>query len=107
MTTKKENQSQNQPKDKMLKNSPDIIFLSQFYEDLAKACVTLDKIFYNLNINIEQMRKVRRSFGSSPEVWDLKQAKEFLDMIILNAALGNTQFLEKDELLVQVTSIKQ
>ena len=111
MTTKNKNQSQNQLKGKMKKSLPDdssdILSLSKLYEALVKASITLEKIFFDLGINMERIGEAKKLIDTEYKVWKFEYAKEFLDIVIANAALGKPQILTSNGWFVQVTPLTE
>ena len=105
MTNNAENQPQVKIKNNLQNNNSDIISLSQLYEALAHASITLEKILLEVGISMQRMKEAKKLVDIKNEVWQLEHAKEFLDIVIANAALGNPQILTCNGWLVQLTAL--
>ena len=110
MTEKIKNQ---QPKDK-IGSGTDPIHLIKLYEALKEAGLLLekniellDKIFTKLSLKAEQMPIIKKAMGSGSDPWKLKDAQEFLDAIIFNAAFGKPSVIENNGWLVKVVSAEE
>ena len=102
-----------QPKDKIT-NEADIVHLIKLYESLKetgllleKNIELLDQIFAKLSLKAEQMAVIKKSMSSGSEPWKFKDAQEFLDTIIFNAAFGKPSVIENDGWLVKVVSAEE
>ena len=102
-----------QPEDKLL-SQLDTIYLIKLYELLEKTDSLLgenknlfDKVFSKLSIKAARIAEFKKSMGSLPSIWKFEDAKNFLDVIICDAALGKTIFIENGCWIVQVSAIKK
>ena len=85
-------------------NAIDIVCLTNLQRELTKTSMSLELVLQKLCIDADSMAKLQQSLGSSPIIWNIEQAKEFLDIIITNAALGKPQVLKHNDWIVQVIS---
>ena len=107
MPVNNENQSEIKEKNVniIVKDEIDVICLADLYLEIAKANILLQQIFDKLAINYTQIAKIKESLSSRSAIWNLQEAKDGLDIIIINAVLGKPQILEHKDWLVKVISI--
>jgi hypothetical protein len=90
-------------------NELDVIFLTRLHKEIVQANLLLDQIFAKLGITATHMAKIQDSFDTrsltNSRIWNLKEAQEFLDIIIATAALGKVQLIKNESWLVQVTAV--
>ena len=101
MTTKNENQSQNQPKDKIKSEINIIEVLVNFRTALAEINLSLDKVFAQIRLDSTELQELRRKLKSDRALWPLEDAEKHLQMIIFLASLGKPQFLQYNDLIIQ------
>jgi hypothetical protein len=109
MTKKIKNQ---QPKNETMsknKEQLDILCLAKLQDSLEQANKLLANIFTRLSIDLDRMAEIRKSLEYNPPqgVWTLKQAREYLDVIIINASFGQRPVVENKGLLVQVSAMTE
>ena len=102
--SKEKNKNENHSDYNESSNAIDIVCLTNLQRDLNKASIALELVLQKLCIDADSMAKLQQSLGSNPMIWNIEQAKEFLDIIIANAALGKSQLLKHNDWVVQVIS---
>jgi len=102
MTNKIENQSQNQPKDKKTAPVKIIESLINFHASLKVLNSDLEELFEQINSDADRLKKLHIKLKGERVLWPLKDAEEHLPMIIFLAAFGKTQYLEYEDLVVEV-----
>ncbi len=85
-------------------NTLDIFCLINLQKELIKATMTLELLLQKLCIDADSMVKLQQSLGSSTVIWNIKEAKDYLDVIVVNAILGKSQLLKHKDWIVQVIS---
>jgi len=107
MTNKIENQSQNQPKDKKTAPVKIIESLGNFHASLKVLNSALEELFEQINSNADRLKILHSKLKRERVLWPLKDAEEHLPMIIFLAAFGKTQYLQSEDLVVEVAKAEE
>jgi hypothetical protein len=61
-----------------------------------------EELFEQINSDADRLKKLQSKLKGERVLWSLKDAEEHLPMIIFLAAFGKTQYLEYEDLVVEV-----
>jgi hypothetical protein len=102
--TKEKSSEQNHYDTSNSANTIDIFCLINLQTELIKVTTALELLLQKLCIDADSMVKLQQSLGSNPVIWNIKEAKDYLDAIVINAILGKSQLLKHKDWIVEVIS---
>ena len=102
--TKEKSSEQNHYDTSNSANTIDIFCLINLQTELIKVTTALELLLQKLCIDADSMVKLQQYLGSSPVIWNIKEAKDYLDAIVINAILGKSQLLKHKDWIVEVIS---
>jgi predicted nucleic acid-binding Zn-ribbon protein len=111
MTTKLENQSQNQQKDQLnnKKTGPIKIIesLLNFHTSLADINSAFEEFFEQINTNSAKLERLKNKMGAGSVMWRLEDIKHELPIILLAAGISDKpQYLQFENHVVEISKPK-
>jgi hypothetical protein len=68
--------------------------------------LSIEKLLGKININTEQLKKLQNKFKGEGILWSLKDAQEYLPIIIFLATFSKTQYVEFQNYIVKISKLE-
>ena len=78
-----------------------------FHTGLKAINLSLEELFEQINSDADRLKKLQSKLKGERVLWPIKDAEEHLPMIIFLASFGKTQYLQSEDLVVEVNKGKE